>query len=223
MAELTHSTAVTKFNHFSSFAPRSLKLKTRKHKLLKMWTAPRITYRPMAGKGGKPTCLCQTLCLNMANRVCSTPYLPASFVSCYTSDMSLFKKQPRPFPRNHTVVGWLPWETDADMETPCGGGFLGVILETDLLRGAGSCTPCRSFRTAMFGRHFSYWAGDSGAQMALERGSPQSWVSVSLNQPVSRGGLPCGGSKTLGKQLVSAEGNAWKGTQLWPSRGQKTW
>lgn len=99
-----------------------------------------------------------------------------------------------------TVVGWLPWETDADMETPCGGGFLGVILETDLLRGAGSCTPqrklelqCCSTDTSVTGQ------GRLELRWPLRGVLTQSWVSVSLNQPVSRGGLPCGGSKNLGQ------------------------
>lgn len=139
-------------------------------------------------------------------------------VSCYTSDMSLFKKQPRPFPRNHTVVGWLPWETDADMETPCGGGFLGGwswkqifsgVQEAALHRENSNCNVVQQTVQLLDRR---LWSLDG----PWEGFPTQCWVSVSLNQPVSRGGLPCGGSKTLGKQLVSAEGNAWKGTQLWP-------
>ena len=140
-------------------------------------------------------------------------------VSCYTSDMSLFKKQPSPFPRNHIVLGWLPrenrlWHGDTVWRRLSGGWswkqiFSGV-QEAALHR--------ERTRTAMLLQQTlqlpdrRLWSLDGPWEGFLT----QSWVSVSLNQPVSRGGLPCGGSKTSGKQLVSAEGNAWKGTQLWP-------
>lgn len=93
--------------------------------------------------------------------------------------------------------------------------FWGVILETDLLRGAGSCTPQRKLELQCCSTDTSVTGQETLELRWPLRGVPHTKLgSVSLNQPVSRGGLPCGGSKTLGKQLVSAEGNAWKGTQL---------
>ena len=89
---------------------------------------------------------------------------------------------------------------------------VGVTLETTLLRSGRSGTGqkenvnCNRVATGTSADP----TGGSGAYLALrivpylEEGS---WTFVFLNPPEIRGGPPCGGGITLGKQLLSAEGN----------------
>lgn len=184
------------------------------------------TYRPIAGK-----VVGQTTCKTLPRNVCSTPCPSARVVSFHDtpSDMTLFQRQPsqkgvNPLLKKHVVV-FASWEAVCEMETGVKEAYWGVSLGITCLRDEGRRTGQKNLNYNVCATETSaipqgeLWSSDD----LLEWLPMQSWAFVSLNQPVIKGGLPCRGSKTLGRQLLGAQGNVWKGNKLWAISDQQTW